>query len=58
MTKKSDGLGAAAGLNLDNLEDMVAGLRYASEPTRLAKNLRDAARLKIMREENAKKEKK
>lgn len=49
MAKKPDSRGAAKGLNLDNLEDMVVGLRKASEPTRNSKRLRDAARYEKMR---------
>lgn len=49
MAKKSDSRGAAKGLNLDNLEDMVVGLRHASESTRVAKKLRDTARVQKAR---------
>jgi hypothetical protein len=60
VKKNAGGRGAAKGLNLDNLEDMVAGLRRASEPTRNSKRLRDAARYekqRLAREKNKPKKK-
>ncbi|MGE0602631.1 MAG: hypothetical protein AB7O46_02465 [Xanthobacteraceae bacterium] len=52
--KQNDNRGAAKGLTLDNLEDMIGSLRHASAPTRNSKRRRDAARLKKSREARAK----
>jgi hypothetical protein len=52
--KASDGRGAAKGLTLDNMEAMADGLRIASEPTRRAVKVRNAASYKRTQEERAK----